>query len=129
LQGSIPNLLARKSIKHPNSKGIIMTASKLLAAGLFAVAAVASGSVSAKIVNSSYYVPGDTSYAQPAGPTADRALIKAETRVAENSIHPLRTEFGFASHDTTPSVRSRPEVKAEAKSFEQTGSTHVPFSY
>jgi len=104
-----------------------MISTKLLAVGLFAIAAVASGSVSAKIVNSSYYVPGDTSYAIPSQPT-DRAAVKAETRMAVRTMHQPRTEFGWASHDTTPSVRARAEVKSEAKSFEKT-SSHVPFTY
>jgi hypothetical protein len=105
-----------------------MTSTKLLAAGLFAIALVASGTVSAKIVNSSYYVPGDTSYlAQPVAPLA-RAEVKAETRIAVNSVHLPRTEFGAGSHDATRSIRTRPEVKAEAASFEKTNS-HVPFSY
>lgn len=106
-----------------------MTSTKLLAAGLFAIAAVASGNVSAKIVNSSYYVPGDSSYLIQSTP-ADRAQIKAETRIAERSIvsRQPRTEFGAGSHDKTPSIRTRADVKAEAASFEKT-SSHVPFTY
>lgn len=105
-----------------------MTSTKLLAAGLFAVAAVASGSVSAKIFNSSYYVPGDTSYQQQPAQVADPAAIKAETRLAVPSMHQPRTEFGAGSHDTTRSVRSRAEVKSEAVSYERANS-HVPFTY
>jgi hypothetical protein len=105
-----------------------MTSTKLLAAGLFAIAAVASGSVSAKIVNSSYYVPGDTSYQLKPTQVADRAVIKSETRAAMPSMHQPRTEFGAGSHDTTRSIRSRAEVKSEAVSYER-ASSHAPFTY
>lgn len=91
-----------------------MKTSSYLFAGLVAAAAFASQPASAKIANFSYYVPGDESYVQQPS-TLNRVEVKSQTVAFVHQIHEPRTEFGFASHDTSKSVRTRAEVKEDAR--------------
>ncbi len=105
-----------------------MKTSSLFAAGLFAVATIAAGTASAKIVNESYYPPGEDFIQKTS--IASRADVKAETRQANLQIQARqpRREFGAGSHDTSPEVQSRAQVKTETRDFVRVGA-HVPFSY
>jgi hypothetical protein len=105
-----------------------MKASSILAAGFFAIATVSAATASAKIVNESYYPPGEDFVAQQS--VASRAEVKAETRQANLQIQARqpRREFGAGSHDNSPEVMSRDAVKANTRDFVRVGA-HVPFSY
>jgi hypothetical protein len=106
-----------------------MNASSILSAGLFAFASLAAGTASATIINESYYPPGET-YIQPAN-SMSRTDMKAATRMANSQItaRQPRTEFGAGSHDRSPEVMNKQDVKNSAKTFTHTGGTHAPFTY
>jgi hypothetical protein len=105
-----------------------MKTASLIAAGLIVVAGLSAQTASARIINESYYPPGED-YAQQTS-IASRAEVKAQTRLANMQIEARqpRREFGAGSHDTSPQVFTREQVKSEAKTFERVGA-HVPFSY
>jgi len=105
-----------------------MKTSQMFSAGLFAIATLAAGSASAKIINQSYYPPGED-FVQHTS-LVSRAEMKAQTRAANQQIQARqpRTEFGAGSHDKSPEVFSPSDVKTDAAHFTRVGA-HVPFSY
>lgn len=112
----IPGTVLRLSNRINDTRKVItMYASKLLASGLFAAAALVSHGASATIINSSDYVPGEQIILTPSH--TDRAQVKAQARLAVIASLQPRKEFGAGSHDTSQSLRSRAEVKQEAASY------------